>query len=858
MTKHRKCQAGPRWRGRPTALVAVSARSLAAAGAAGVLAVWMLAAGAAGAAAAGTAPVPHKSAAVARADATGFAGLHGGHGSGRAIGRSRVTRTARPRALTAAELRTQQRAAEMPVLTPHRAQGAPVVRYSGPTSPAVGAAKPVRSAAGRRPDASTDFDYFRARNVSPGNFNSGTNEPSVANDGNNVLYTGNWYAAQSTDSGHSFSYIDPYTLGPTPTLANGGFCCDQVAIHAPANGITAWGLLYCPTTCGDNPSGDNLIRLAVARNQSDLASDTFDYYDFSAQSFGFAAGDWLDYPHFGVNADYLSLSMNVFNGGSFVTSILVKFNLSSFATGTWSASWVWNNQDFTWTPTDNSTDSWTYWAATEFGNGGLIRVYNWPPNTDFTHVSWNDFTVNFNSETKNGSCPAPDGQNWCAFDDSRVKTGGEVGVSTVYFMWDAAQGGGFNYPYVDVASFNVGTGPATSVSESQIWNGSFAWAYPGLGVNARGALGVSLQVGGGTWGYPGSQFLINDDISGGWAAAFLDQGSHSNSRWGDYLTARVATTGTSIGYTWIATGFTLRDNSGSAETWPSFYWVGRNRDDPFTPSWAASNSNSYAEGASASRDTGVFSGPSNCICDYTVSNTWGDGTSNGLLLNNYARDFFLLFGPHTYAEEGSYTNTMTITDLWGGSTSGSGSASVADATLSAAGKTVYGAKGVSLTKTLATFSDADPGGIASDYTATVRWGDGTTTTGTISGSFTVTGTHTYATTGTRTLTVTIRDAGGASATATSHANIGNRPTISSVSPASGTHHGGRIVTITGAHFTSVTSVKFGTVSATSFTVVSSTKITAKTPAHAAGTVNIRVTTKYGTSPVTTHDRYKFI
>ena len=271
MTAYRKHQAGINWRGRSAAFVAAAVRPPVAAGAAGVLAAGMLTAGVlAGAVQAGAAPAPHKSAAVARAEATGFAGLHGGHGSGKAVGRGRVIRTARPPVLTAAELRTQRRAAEMPVLTPHRVQGSPVVRHPIPTSPAVAGAKPVRSATGPRPYASTDFNYFRAQNVSPGNFESGTNEPSVANDGNDVLYTGNWYAAQSTNSGHSFTFINPYTLGPTPTLPNGGFCCDQAAIHASANGITAWGLLYCPTTCGSNPSGDNLIRLAVARNQSDL------------------------------------------------------------------------------------------------------------------------------------------------------------------------------------------------------------------------------------------------------------------------------------------------------------------------------------------------------------------------------------------------------------------------------------------------------------------------------------------------------------------------------------------------------------------------------------------------------------
>jgi hypothetical protein len=854
MTMHRNHRAETHRERQPATLRATILRPPMLAGLAGMLMAGMLS----GTVAAGAASAPAKSAAVARAEATGYTGLHGGHRSGKAAGRFTVARTARPPGLTPAERRTQRQARQLPVLVPKRVQGTPASRRPSPRSPAMAAAKPTMSARARTLSASTDFNYFRAQNVSPGDYQSGTNEPSVANDGNVVLQTGNWYAAESTDSGNSFTYINPYTLGPTPSLPNGGFCCDQVAIHDPTFGVTAWGLLYCPTSCGSSPSGDDLIRLAVARNQSDLASGTFDYYDFSAQSFGFPEGDWLDYPHFGVNRDYLDLSMNVYNGSSFVDSIMIKFDLSSFTTGSWSANWVYDNQDFTWTPVDNSTDTWTYWAATAYGNGGLIRVYNWPPGTDYTHVSWNDFSVNFNSETQNGSCAAPDGNNWCAFDDSRVKTGGEVGSSTVYFMWDASQGGGFSYPYVDYASFNVSSGPATSVSESQIWNGSYAWAYPGMGVNSRGALGVSLAIGGGTWGYPGSQFLINDDISGGWTAYYLDGGSHSNTRWGDFLTARAATTGTSIGDTWIVGGYTLHDNgSGSAETWPSFYWLGRNRDDPFAPSWYYDYTNSYTEGASASDYTGIFYGPSNCTCDYTATHGWGDGTSNAASLNNYSPGYFALYGPHTYAEEGSYTTALTATDNWGASASGTGSSSVADAHLTAAGKTIYGAVGVSLTKAVATFSDADPGGIASDYTATIHWGDGTSSHGTISGHFTVTGTHTYTSIGTHTISTTIHDAGGASATATGHASIGRLPTISSVSPTSGTHLGGKTVTITGANFTGVISVKFGTKSGTSVHVYSSTKITVVTPSHAIGTVDVRVTTKYGTSVITIHDKYKF-
>jgi hypothetical protein len=72
------------------------------------------------------------------------------------------------------------------------------------------------------------------------------------------------------------------------------------------------------------------------------------------------------------------------------------------------------------------------------------------------------------------------------------------------------------------------------------------------------------------------------------------------------------------------------------------------------------------------------------------------------------------------------------------------------------------------------------------------------------------------------------------------------PTVGSVSPTSGPTGGGTSVTITGTNFTGATAVTFGGVSATGITVVNSTTITATTPAHAAGTVDVVVTTPGGT------------
>jgi hypothetical protein len=71
------------------------------------------------------------------------------------------------------------------------------------------------------------------------------------------------------------------------------------------------------------------------------------------------------------------------------------------------------------------------------------------------------------------------------------------------------------------------------------------------------------------------------------------------------------------------------------------------------------------------------------------------------------------------------------------------------------------------------------------------------------------------------------------------------PTITSVSPSSGTTAGGTAVTITGTGFVSGAAVTFGSVVASNVTVVSSTSITATTPAHATGAVNVVVTDSNG-------------
>jgi parallel beta-helix repeat protein len=172
------------------------------------------------------------------------------------------------------------------------------------------------------------------------------------------------------------------------------------------------------------------------------------------------------------------------------------------------------------------------------------------------------------------------------------------------------------------------------------------------------------------------------------------------------------------------------------------------------------------EGAGFSAVVAHFSGG---IGPYTAGIAWGDGqTSQGAISAN------AVSGTHSYSEEGSYTVSVTVTDSTGATATGSTSTSVADASLTVTGAPVNAVEGASFSGAVASFIDADPNGVASDFSATINWGDQTSSAGTIapngSGGFSVTGTHVFAEEGAR-VTITVSDAGGASASAMSSGSV---------------------------------------------------------------------------------------
>lgn len=164
--------------------------------------------------------------------------------------------------------------------------------------------------------------------------------------------------------------------------------------------------------------------------------------------------------------------------------------------------------------------------------------------------------------------------------------------------------------------------------------------------------------------------------------------------------------------------------------------------------------------------TGTANGTTNPL---SVSIAWGDGSTSTASITP-SNGSFSVSGSHTYAEEGPETISITVKDGSGLQASTNSSASVSDAKLTLTGF-VAGSIGHLKAGLAATFTDADPAGLVSDYQATINWGDGTTSTVTVAKNplgkgFALASSHSYARKGTYTVTLTISDQGGSKVTKT--------------------------------------------------------------------------------------------
>ena len=168
--------------------------------------------------------------------------------------------------------------------------------------------------------------------------------------------------------------------------------------------------------------------------------------------------------------------------------------------------------------------------------------------------------------------------------------------------------------------------------------------------------------------------------------------------------------------------------------------------------------------------SGAATDPAGAADVLTYTWSWGDGSPNSTGANV----------SHTFADNGTYTVTLAVTDGDGGLVTQSRSVTVANVTPTITAMTVP-AESIPEDMVAMSSTATDPAGAADPLTYTWVWGDGTPDGSGANPS------HSYAASGTYTVTVTVTDGDGGSTTQSASILINNVPPVitSAVVPASG-------------------------------------------------------------------------
>ena len=223
-----------------------------------------------------------------------------------------------------------------------------------------------------------------------------------------------------------------------------------------------------------------------------------------------------------------------------------------------------------------------YWGSHR--TNGEIRIYNWADSSG---------TIGFDDVEHNGyntgamMAVSPDGTNFAGNADNRIQAAWVAG-GAIGFMWNAAQGGNFPFPHVQVLRFRESD--RILLNQGQIWSANHAFLYPSVHPNGRGHLGGTMAWGGGTF-FPNVLAWISDDFNNhtitplenvsvaNGTAGPNEVGFGVYNRWGDYHSTRIHRP---YENTWIGTGFVIQAGGPPAgnQREPHYVWFGRERDTP--------------------------------------------------------------------------------------------------------------------------------------------------------------------------------------------------------------------------------------------------------------------------------------
>ena len=374
-------------------------------------------------------------------------------------------------------------------------------------------------------------------------------EPSVAQNGDIIFATGNWFACLSTDGGKNYAYVDPYSSFPSSEKS--GFCCDQVAIYSGEADLFFWLLQY-----SEDDIGENVQRIAYA-STADVAAGNWRFFDISSKALGFK-GAWLAYPDLAVSKTFLYMTTNAFRGQEWTGTAIARVSLASIKNGAISAEKVVSQKLFNFRVAQHPEGT-VYWAS--HVSNSRIQVFAWPD----ASPSATSFTVDvptFNSAQPYASM-TPDKKKWLERVDRRM-TGGTQAGQQLYFAWTAGAGGvnARPNPYVQIACVDIATKKlADSIN---IWDSVDAIACAALGTNGQNEVGISYSIGGpGRFPSHDVGILTTPSV---YKMTFAGQRGPNDQKWGDYLAVRRCHPN---GARFIASGYTLLNGAGKNDATPN-------------------------------------------------------------------------------------------------------------------------------------------------------------------------------------------------------------------------------------------------------------------------------------------------
>lgn len=356
-------------------------------------------------------------------------------------------------------------------------------------------------------------------------------EPSVAENGQTIMTTGNFWMSLSTDGGQNFTSVNPTTIFPNDY---GGFCCDQIVTYVPKYDLFVWLLQYW-----SDASSVNAIRIAVqttngVRNSNGTA---WTYWDFTNTTF--AASGALDYNDMSFGDTFLYWTSSVGGGAN---RYVIRVPLKELqAMGTVNFQFTGSTAAF-WSHVTQNGRNGVYWAG--HVNNSTMKVYSMMDADGF--YSWRDVSINSWPNNTITSIAA-NGTDW--LQDASWKTyvrAAAVRGNSIFFAWNASSGDGFPQPHVQIVEINTNT--FTLVNQVQIWNPDFAFAYPFFETNAEGELGLIVGFGGGP--YDASSGV---GVWGDFVVYYPRLSSSSPGNYGHYHTARRSG---SDPMQWVAAGYT--------------------------------------------------------------------------------------------------------------------------------------------------------------------------------------------------------------------------------------------------------------------------------------------------------------